>query len=307
MYISNCFLQEYLGCLDGDSIKVFLYRKAFGKCDDLSNIADFLHLTTSKIQECIKQLVDLGMWSISIKEIQEKLQSDLPILLRKNNNSLNLNIKNWICLKTSNEIDSMINTTLSEIEPLIFFLSEKWGQPLSSVTIFFLLYCIDFLGLPIDVVQYLFTKSKANTDLNTLLIRAEMWADFELTDLATIYYYENNRVYYLNAVKEAFSVDDTFTRSELIYIFDWMLRDKYPLELVVYACLITKEQINKISLPYANKILANWREGSIMSVEDIIHGKILRNIPKKHQMLLQKQTQCILIKIGKFDQNCNIT
>lgn len=300
MYIPNCFLEKYFKILDGDSIKVYLHRLIFGEYNNPSNIAKELNLDKHKVEESIDKLTELELWNTNIHEYQNNLRKfDFSSFLQDGTSSLSPNTKTWVSLKNSAELKKLIDVDLLKYESIILTIDHDIHRTLSNEEVLLILYCNEYLLLPELIIRHLFTLYDSVIDITKLEYKAEMYAYFQITDIETLLLFEENYSNYLTAIKEAFGIDRLLSNRELKYICDWLLYEKYPLDLVVYACLITKDRLQQIAIPYTDKILFNWKQNGITSIHDAIQNNQLRSMSKLHHLSLQKRAQNITNQIEK--------
>ncbi|MDR1531045.1 MAG: DnaD domain protein, partial [Clostridiales bacterium] len=57
--------------------------------------------------------------------------------------------------------------------------------------------------------------------------------------------------------------------AEIKYMQEWLITHGLPLEVILEACDRTVMQTNGPNFPYADKIIATWRETGVQTLEDI--------------------------------------
>ena len=65
----------------------------------------------------------------------------------------------------------------------------------------------------------------------------------------------------------------SLSNEEARYALLWGVQYKYPLDLVVYACIITMKRTGNGVCPYADAVLRNLKENGFESLEDIKERK----------------------------------
>ena len=82
MYIPDCIPERHLKNLEGDCIRIYLYRLMFGEKIQAASIAAALNLEVEIVEHCIEKLILLGLWNTRIQEYQKYLQNiDLKTIL----------------------------------------------------------------------------------------------------------------------------------------------------------------------------------------------------------------------------------
>lgn len=140
------------------------------------------------------------------------------------------------------------------------------------------------------------------SDINILEYKAEWCANFGITDVGMLKKFEDNYHIYSSVIIDVFSLNRSLYISEIKYVIDWLLYDEYPLDLVIYACLITKDRLQQIAIPYTNKILFNWNKNGISTLDDIVQNTSFRNLSRLKLHSLQNQARTIVKKHEKNSQ-----
>ena len=303
MYIPDCIPERHLKNLDGDCIRIYLYRLMFGEKIQSAAIAAALNLEVEIVEHCIEKLILLGLWNTRIQEYQEYLQNiDLKTILEDDTALISNNTKIWLCSKCADDLTRMIDIEIIKYENLFLAIEKDTPTLLPIEIIFLIMYCIEFLLLPEALIKYLIINYENVSDINILEYKAEWCANFGITDVGMLKKFEDNYHIYSSVIKDVFSLNRSLYISEIKYVIDWLLYDEYPLDLVIYACLITKDRLQQIAIPYTNKILFNWNKNGISTLDDIVQNTSFRNLSRLKLHSLQNQARTIVKKHEKNSQ-----
>ena len=301
MYIPDCIPERHLKNLEGDCIRIYLYRLMFGEKIQPASIADALDLEIETVEHCIEKLILLGLWNTRIQEYQNYLKNiDLKTILEDDNTLLSNNTKMWLSSKCTDELSKLIDIEIIKYEDLLSSIEKDTSTLLPIEVVLLIMYCSEYLLLPESLIKYLIVKYENNSDINILECKAEWCANFGITDVDMLKKFEKNYHIYSSVIKDIFSLNRSLYINEIKYIIDWLLYDDYPLDLVIYACLITNERLQQIAIPYTDKILFNWNRVGITSLDDIIQNASFRNLSRVKLLSLRNQALTI---IAKYENN----
>jgi len=156
-----------------------------------------------------------------------------------------------------------------EIRFLFDTLEGVCGRPLTPTEEKGYLYINEYMGLPIDViimaVEYCVSSGK--THFNYIQKLCAGWADDEINTHARAEEYIM-RLSQINAreeqVREAFGMKDrALTATNKQYIRRWFEDYGFSIEMIRLAYERAADRIGKLSFPYINKILQNWKEAGL--------------------------------------------
>ena len=162
-------------------------------------------------------------------------------------------------------------TSDEEFSELLFLAETYSGHTLSSKDIDRILFWYDGLGMPADLVEYLITYcvDRGHGSLSYMNKIALAWADsgIRTVEQAKADTSRHSEMYY--AVCTGFGISGrNLTPAEMDYIRRWedMFSDT---DIIREACDRTVLKTGKISFGYADKIITDWHDKGIKSVEDI--------------------------------------
>ena len=131
-------------------------------------------------------------------------------------------------------------------------------------------YCYLLFDRKSDVIEYLIEYCLEQGHSSVYYIRkvAENWAAEGLTDLASIKSSRDQRSKTVTGVQNAFGIRDRALGAvEMEYIERWS-RD-FDLPLILEACNRTMKNAHSPSFSYADRILSDWKDDKVSSLEDV--------------------------------------
>ena len=159
----------------------------------------------------------------------------------------------------------------SEIRNLFAFAEQSFGRLLQYNDLNLLYGLHDWLRLPIPVVEKLieYCAENGRTHLNYIEKTAVNWRDSGVDSIEKaeeqIVLYNTN---YKNILK-AFGQNRDPAPRDVEIIDKWLKEWDMPLEVILEACDKTIMEIVKPSYKYANKILEDWRNNGVKTLEDV--------------------------------------
>lgn len=134
-----------------------------------------------------------------------------------------------------------------------------------------ILYMYESLDFSTELILYLYEYcvSKNKTHPSYVEAVALSWAKngidtLEKAEASTAMFNEN-----YNLVKKAFGLDRALGHVEKQYINKWVSQYKFPIDLVIEACNRTLLSIQKPDFKYTDKIIENWHDGGVTSINEI--------------------------------------
>lgn len=127
-----------------------------------------------------------------------------------------------------------------------------------------------YFGESIDLLEaetYLDIDQEDIREIEEDLKKAKMWGFIEKFPHLSRFAQEYDK--YISGVSFAFGITRDLSEDEFEYVNGWFFQMKYSMELVVYACMLTREQTGGAAFAYADKILLNWEINDIESLDDL--------------------------------------
>ena len=147
----------------------------------------------------------------------------------------------------------------------------------------------DWLGLPFDVIEYLFEYCESNGHRSLRYIEkcALDWADKEIADVETAALYVQNFDKNYRTIMHYMGIPGYPTPAHRKYIDRWTNEWQMPLDLIMEACDRSVAETGKCKPNYANTILADWNKKGIRDIagvkaadEEFQKGRDEKNIVK---------------------------
>lgn len=171
---------------------------------------------------------------------------------------------------TMDEIEYMKSD--DEIMQLLYITERYMGKPLTQPDINVLLGFKEWLGLPIDVVEYLieYCTSNNHRHMNYIERIAIDWADqgIDSIEAAKVYSDKYNKNYY-RIFRSLGIANLKPTPAQIKYMDRWLNDYNFALEVIELACEKTIATINKPQLAYVDTILTRWHNKGAKSIEAI--------------------------------------
>lgn len=170
----------------------------------------------------------------------------------------------------------------------LFSMAESiYGRPLTGTEQRGLIYIHEYLGLSADVivmaVEYCVSIKKSN--FNYLQKMCIGWSEQEINTHARADAYirdQKERHSREAEVQEMFGLKGrALTERERKFIHHWYVELGYGLPLIQSAYERTVDNLGKLSFPYLNSILDNWKQRGIVIPEDIARLDPLKSTSKQ--------------------------
>lgn len=164
-------------------------------------------------------------------------------------------------VKKLSESDGNINELLKTVEQLM-------GRTLSPNNVSIVVNMYDKLGLSYEVIVTL-VQYYSGKNLSYIEKVAISWAEKGINTIEKAEEELNSYNVYSKIIK-FFGVNNrSYTEPEKKYMSIWLNDYKFSLDVIKIACERTVANTGKVSLSYANKILQNWFNKGIRTVDDI--------------------------------------
>lgn len=310
--VPNWFIDHYMPSSNGDFVKVYLLLLRFSANAlyqlSTSALADALNLTDSDVTRAFKfwaskdllklEIENKQITSISLIEPPDEMTIDnclteaiIPvdetqlesahlevasavedIDIDINNDKvetihLNLSAKPQYSME---ELSNFVAST--GYKDLVYVTGRYLGKNLNQNDLSTLISFHDWLGLPLDVIEWLIEYCASNDHRNMRYIEkvAIEWADQNIDTLekAKLHTETFNKKYY--AIKKALGFANRNPVLFEIKMMDkWIGEYKFDIEIILEACNRTMKQAPNGSFNYADKILIQWYKKNVHTLEDV--------------------------------------
>ena len=253
-------VNKYLSTVSGIYIKVLLAVLRANRVDT-EQIAHKLSIPESDVKEAVQFWIQNGIFTEESAGKERSAEKKPKVVV--SSQSL-----------TPEEIAERVRSS-ADIQFLFSASESLVGTLLTSTQQRILIYIYETLGLPADVivmaVEYCISIGKGNFGYIQKLCAG--WADRGINthELAEETIREQAlRRSRMGQVQELLGLKGLpLTPEQQRYISDWTEKLGYGPEIIRLAYERTLNAINKLSLPYMNKILSSWHEKGVRAPEDV--------------------------------------
>jgi DnaD/phage-associated family protein len=171
---------------------------------------------------------------------------------------------------TAKEIDIYMERS-EEIRRLFKSAEAIFSKPLAYTELNMLLSFFEWYALPIDVIEIMLNYCVSNNKKgkNYLEAVARDWSENGIDSVEAAEEYMNSFSGYHKILK-AFGISGkTPNKKQIVFMKRWIEEYKNPMEVILEACEITFLQTGKAKFEYADKMLKDWAEKGVATVEDI--------------------------------------
>ncbi|MBQ9664310.1 MAG: DnaD domain protein [Oscillospiraceae bacterium] len=266
-----------IGLRDGDAALVYLYLCRRGMTDRDQAARD-LYLPKQRLSEAFERLEMLGLLPLAeeapVKPVSAAEPSDVsasPLPGGK------YELPDYTAaeVRSRQESDSAFSALIAEAQLIM-------GRPLSTPDLIKLLGIYDHLDLPPEVMMELMNfvadlyrwkyGERRRPSARAFELEARKWVEHGITDFEAAELYirkVRDRRSQEGAIKAAMKVEDRdFTDTERRYVEQW-LDWGFGAEVIAFAYDKTVTKTRKFSPAYMNKILMNWHEKALFTIQDI--------------------------------------
>ena len=158
-----------------------------------------------------------------------------------------------------------------DVKRLFDSAQQKLGKFLSQRDTSLLFSFHDWLGLPLDVIDTLLSYCTANGHKNMAYIEkiAVDWAEKGIDTVEKAVEYIEIRKTGFRAILQAFGQNRPPVPAEEDYMKKWLWEYKLPMEVIKIACERTVLKTGRVSFPYADSILRQWRDAGVKDAAGI--------------------------------------
>ena len=286
MFISDALMKKLIHDLDGDSVKMLLLRLRYG--ESAAEKITEQNVNEEFQKETIYKLKDMGLWEINDLEAMQ-------IPLKGKTDVIPSVVHDWLEKIPEIKLEEMKEQAIWLQEGLLRLIEKETGRDLTYKELYLILYCMEELGLSNELIVELFHRHGICEDYDTLICRAEEWERIHITDLEELEWYESRGKIFQAAIKVTFMLNRPLSYEEVRYAFLWGMRYKYPVDLVVYACMITLERTGNEACPYADAVLRNLKESGFESLKDM---EVRKGGSKKLRSDIRKAQRIVNVLVG---------
>ena len=158
-----------------------------------------------------------------------------------------------------------------DIKELFKHAEESMGKLLTYNDLNVIFGFYDWLRLPIDVIERIFTYCADNDhhDLRYIEKIAVDWAEHQIDSIEKAEAYVQTFNHDYREIIKALGGSGSPSASQKRYIDKWLNTFKMPIEVIQEACDIAAVQLGRPKISYVDKIMEDWNKKNIRTVEDI--------------------------------------
>ncbi len=278
-------VDKYIKLASGDNIKVLLYflrnAGAFFTSEDM---ASALGLNLEQIEEALLFWCQRGVIEIGNSGFEPARQ---PAVQAENNpvppenKADNPAVKKVELLREPEFTPEEISAAVKNDEAVKFLFQSceiLLGRPLRHNEQASLAIIIEDTGIPVEVAAMMIDYCNSIGKLTPAYLKslAADWMDEGITTIELAEKKIKRLSSYRDVegeIKRLFEINTPFSKKQKEYINTWINDFSFSLEMIEEAYQRTLDNANKPSFQYMNKILRNWHENGITTLEDAKNEK----------------------------------
>ena len=296
--VSNVFIDEYMPKANGEFIKIYLLllRLMNTGCDNLSisMIADKFNMLEKDVIRGLKFWSELNLLSLSmdaqgsINSIKlESLNTSQYVLRDFSTKPETLAMAagetapravpaasgTIVTAKKKYSAKEISSFSDNEHFSQLTFLAQTYlGKTLNTSEINSILYMLDCLKLDTEFIEYIMETCISSGHKSLSYIEKQA-VDYFKKDIHTIEGAKADAKLHQDIYKSIFKIfglnSKPPVKKEISYITKWTEDLGFSDDIILEACERTMEHTHTASFPYADKILFDWAENKVNSMEDI--------------------------------------
>lgn len=289
--IPHWFIDHQLSDANGDFVKVYLVlqRLLSSNCTEFSasQIADILHLTESDVIRALKfwatkNVLTLEMNKNSISslsfrewpgEVAITQQEVAPAMEDESEELTSKEVHVNLSPKPQYNMEELSKfMSESSYKDLIYVTGRYLGKNLTQFELATLISFHDWLGLSLDVIEWLVEYCASNEHRNMRYIEkvAIEWADRGINSIEKAKNYTEtfNKKYFVIKKSLGFS-NRTPVPYEIKLMDKWIEEFQLNIEIILEACNRTMKLAPNGSFNYADKILSDWHLNGVKTMADV--------------------------------------
>ncbi len=303
-------IAERMNILESDVLKAWKYwdeKNLFTK-PEVAMMRSF----TNQNRPIIKQIKINSLVDHSEKEMENETENkvlELPEIKETKSETIRIISLDQKPMYTPEELNQYIKH--EALKKLIDDIHRKIAKPLSHQDISTIFSFYDWLGLPIEVIQLLFSYCSEDGFKGMRYVEkvAISWADLHLRTVDSVMDHIELHKTGNKAIMKAFGLHRTPIEVEEVFIKKWLKSLEFPLDVVLKACEKTVLTTGNVSFPYTDKILQGWKKEGVRSIKDIEmvdnsykeKKKVTKTAPINKQEVSKKQDKFINFTQREWD------
>ena len=265
----NFFIEKYMIKANPSFVIVYIYiLKMFINNEDiyLDNVSNKLNMLASDVIKA------LDYWQyekiISYKQVENKVEITFFSKKQENINKISNNINN-------KEDKVTIYSQKEEIQQLFRLAEKKLAKTLSYQDRQTLITLYEDYGMSMEILAVLLTYCIENGKINFRYIEKVGidWCENNIDSLEKVEAYLKVTNDDYRAIMSVFGIRNREpNKIEEDFMKKWILEYKMPISIIQEACIRAASktgQVNKATFSYANKIIEDWKNNNVKTLDDI--------------------------------------
>ena len=280
------FIDYYMPRANGEFVKIYLFllRKVHTLDTDqtLSSLADVFTCTEKDVLRALRYWEKAGLLSLSFRNRELSGIELLPITPNLQATSMDPDDetdKEEPAAPPKEKVTAQISVSRmkelksdEEARQILFFTEQYIGHPLSATDMRRILYFYDELHFPADLIDYMveYCVSKGGRSMNYIEKVGLAWQEEGLLTVKAAKEYNNIWKNKYFAIFRAFGIRGRKPIPDETAVMDrWLTSYGFSIDLIKEAASRTVRQTGQPSFPYAERILSDWHEAHVTSLEDV--------------------------------------
>ena len=272
--VPNAFIEKHMTHADGEYVKIYLYLlRCMNRADYEFSVARFAEHFDHTEKDILRAL---NYWE-NARLLRLEHDADGALcgicLLDSDAQTVAASGQTAAVRRTDYSPEELSHfAEKSEISELLFVAEQYLGRTLSPNDLEHIFTWYDQLHFSAEFIEFLIENcvSRGHTNIRYIEKVAE---DFASRGIRTVAEAKEALAYsseLYSTVMKAFGIRGrNLGASERDYITKWSTQLCFPAELIGEACRRTIEQIHDPSFRYADKILVNWHNDGLATLEDV--------------------------------------
>lgn len=299
--VSNTFIDTYMAAASGEYVKVFLYLLRHEHEDvTISSIADALNHTEADVKRALSYWREAGVLAeevtLTVDKPQENPQSRGNLAAEESLATAQFReaVPQEGRGTPLREIPEMGNSyermqRLAEDEEfsvLLYAIQQYLGKTFTQIECEKFAFFYDTLGMSGELLEYLaeYCAGGGHTSIRYIEKVALNWYQIGIRTREEARDYTMRFSRDMSSVMKAFGITNRNPgTTEQEFMKKWFKEYGFDSAIVVEACNRTIKATSTASFPYADKILAGWKESGVRTMSDI------QELDKRRQMAKPQQ------------------
>lgn len=313
--VSNEFIDTYMAAANGEYVKVFLYLLRHETEEvTISSIADALNHTESDVKRALSYWREAGVLAEENVETEKTKENANEEMMQAGGSSKEAeNIRGVEGIRGAESVNSSISSIpedgrgtpvreipemgnsyermkkLSEDEEfsvLLYAVQQYLGKTFTQIECEKFAFFYDSLGMSVELLEYLaeYCAGGGHTSIRYIEKVALNWYQMGIQTREDARDYTMRFSKDMSSVMKAFGITNRNPgTAEQEFMKKWFKEYGFDSSIVTEACNRTIKATGAASFPYADKILAGWKENGVRTLVDVQELDKRRQLAKPQQ------------------------